>query len=787
MHILKRDLQAVAPIAFLLGATLGWQSLSPALLQAGLWATAVGGLLWLCLRAWRTKTLALPVASLPLAGLLLWQVIRSIGAQPLQPAAATVQLTAGALLAWLWIDDSLESGWLATRHWENALLLLAGVFSLIELLLAVVWQVRWAAISGDMFSLPPVGYRATGLLLQHPNVLSGFINLALPLLVVRMFREATWLRRGAWLVLLAVLGGAQFLTSSRGGWLAGGLGVMVTLGLIVQLWRRSSALATARTIGLRTRLRRHALAVGVVVILLLPAAWFGYHQLTLVRHAPLSSARSVVWSTGWTIFRQSPWLGAGPGAYPVLSPALTQTPPAFDANHAHNLWLEVASEEGLVGEGLLWLLLVVILWPGLKRLRAGGPLDLGLAAYLGAGAAVLAQHGVDYMFGVDLYALAAVTLLVLYLRAVGAPVWRLGRGAWLACTFAIWAGIVAPSAWLLRGSDSFWLGIQAATAGNWASAELRLCQASAEALDHPLFASQCGLAASVNSPEWSHNPVGALASAWALGPGWPPVLANLAAAQWQAGKAQPAMASLEQAAYAAPRSRIFWLNLSRLRACQNLPQAAAVAYNRAIQADPWLAGPDTARLVDSGPKRVRAEQDLTPAEQFRWWALEALARGHLDTASLDLRLGQQTDPGDANLYAAQARVLAQRGDRAAAMRSLETALFVGSDWPYVLQTAAQLFAAWGDDQQADDFAAGWAESQLMVDYSDKYTYAVYHTFFLPIDLAPRLIRGAVAPDVLTRLRDIQASPSRLGRLTPNQILAAGVALDNQHRLESCPP
>lgn len=787
MHIIKRDIQAVAPIAILLGAVFCWQSINPALLRAGLWATAVGGLLWLGLRVWRTNTFALPVASLPLTGFMLWQAIRSLGVQPFQPAAASVQFTAGALLAFLWIDDSLESGWLAPRHWENALLLLAVFVCAAELLLALVWQMRWAAVSGDFFSFAPVGYRATGLLLRHPNVLSGFINLALPIGVIRIFRETTWQRRSLWVVALAELGGAQLLTSSRGGWLAGGLGVMVTLGLIVLLWERASAVTTGRTIRLRNRLRRLAPAIGLVTLLLLPVAWLGYRQLTRVGHAPLSSARAVVWSTGWTIFMQSPWLGAGPGAYPMLSPALTQTPPAFDANHAHNLWLQVASEEGLIGEALLLLLIVMILLPGLKRLRASGPSDIRLAAYLGSGTALLAQHVVDYLFGVELYALAAVSLLVLYLREVQAPRWGVGPRVWLAFCLIVWGSFIAPGAWLLRGSEAYWRGVQAASAGDWDAAELETCRASVAAPDHPLYAQECGLAATVTMRRSSQTAVKALTHAEEISPAWPPLLANLAVAEWQSGDGEAALASLQQAALSAPRSSIFWLSLSRLRTCQGELEAASLAYRRAIESNPWLAGPDPAAIAADEPIGYRPEQSLSPSEQFRWWALEALARGDLDTASLILRLGENANPGDANLYAAEARTHAARGDLPGARRSLETALFIGRNWPYVEQTAAELFGIWGEEQLADHFAVKWAESQFQVDYSDKYFSEVYHASFLSIDLAPGLIRGGAAPDVLSRLVGILASPFRLGHLTPNQALAVDAVLDNQYLLGSCPP
>ena len=71
------------------------------------------------------------------------------------------------------------------RAWENALISLAILFAAFELILASFWFRNWWAISGLGFSWPPVGYRSPGGLLDHPNVLSAFLNLIIPIVLTR--------------------------------------------------------------------------------------------------------------------------------------------------------------------------------------------------------------------------------------------------------------------------------------------------------------------------------------------------------------------------------------------------------------------------------------------------------------------------------------------------------------------------------------------------------------------------------------------------------------------------
>lgn len=786
MHIVKRDLKALAPIVILLGAAIGWQSLSPQLLQGGLWVTIAGAGVWIVYRALRRARQPLPIAWLPLAGFLLWQIVRSYGALPAQPAIYSVKLTAGYLLAFLIIYDSLDAG-ITRIHWENAVLLLTGVFCALELALAMVWQVRWASVAGTLLSLPPVGYRATGLLLQHPNVLSGFINLALPLALLRLAEGTSWGRRILWGLVLVFFGATQFLTSSRGGWLSAAVGAAVTVGLIWVIRRRSPS-PSKPTPSLGWRPSGAALLGAILgIALLVPLGWLALRQLSRVGHQPLSNARAVVWTTGWRIFSSHPIIGAGPGAYPVLSPAITATPPGYDANHAHDLWLQVAAEEGLVGEVILLAVLGLVLLPGLRALKQAEASDVSVAAYLGVAATLLAHQVVDYMFGVVLYALAAVCLLAIYLHTFKGRTFNLSRWAWLAIGLALVGTFTASSVWLGRGDQPYWDGVQAALRGDWTSASSDLCLARRTAPDNSLFAYECGLAADFAQPPLSAEALAAFSASTRLPPTWAPESANLGAAALANGDGGLALASLEEAVTQAPKSWIFWINLARVRACQNDQSGAIRAYSQALRTNPWLLGPSQTvpGWLEGYSPAPRLDNSLKGPSLYRWWALQALAHHNNAAAVLVANLGLDAFPRDPGLYAVRALVR-RPSEPDAAQLDLETALFIAPTDPFVLEVATEMAGARGDDTNANGYAVRWAQVMMETHYSEKYFYSVYHTFFLPVDLDPGLLRVAPTSTMLDRLKAVLATDGNRASLSSQELRAVAFAVDNAELLGACP-
>ena len=124
---------------------------------------------------------------------------------------------------------------------------------------------------------------------------------------------------------------------------------------------------------------------------------------------PLSVRREIFRST-WQMVRDRPWSGYGLGTFPQVYPEYASFDPGTQVDHAHNDWLEWASEGGILFSAL-WILLAIFIAP-----RA-------LRSIWGVGILAVFVHAiVDYPFA------------------------RLGVAAWV---FALLGGLLANK----RGSD----------------------------------------------------------------------------------------------------------------------------------------------------------------------------------------------------------------------------------------------------------------------------------------------------------------------------------------------
>jgi len=86
--------------------------------------------------------------------------------------------------------------------------------------------------------------------------------------------------------------------------------------------------------------------------------------------------RLKIWGEAWGRFRQSPLLGPGPNNHYNTSIAFNQAeryPIYVSAYHPHNWLLLSLAENGLIGSGILFGYLALILFFGLVRLRTSPP------------------------------------------------------------------------------------------------------------------------------------------------------------------------------------------------------------------------------------------------------------------------------------------------------------------------------------------------------------------------------------------------------------------------------
>ncbi len=232
---------------------------------------------------------------------------------------------------------------------------------------------------------------ATGTFLNHSHF-AGLLTLALgPTLAAAVTRKSAG---GLYWLAAALLLLAAVFSRSRAG-------------IVCAL---AAALACGAYLAVVTQ-RRQVVFVAALLLFATAAygAWIG---LDPVAHRFLffdrpgyldEEGRLTLWRDTWQLVKLRPWLGWGPGTFPAVYPLARTEPSDLRWMEAHNDYLQIWCELGLVGAAMLfvpWWSLIGLLLRNSWRARDawGGAMALSLAA-------VLAHSAVDFHLQVPANAL----------------------------------------------------------------------------------------------------------------------------------------------------------------------------------------------------------------------------------------------------------------------------------------------------------------------------------------------------------------------------------------------
>ncbi len=206
-------------------------------------------------------------------------------------------------------------------------------------------------IQDEIAQIPAWEGRITSFL-EHYNGLAGYLNLVLPFCLAFATGGTDLVLRtlSRWCLALGAI--ALLLTQSRGGLLAFGVILLIHLYLSAQ--------------DRKTRIRRIAVALNVC---LLAAALAGFLFQRLGEIDDFTAvSRLAIWGGAFTVFARSPVLGTGFGNLRGLMGGLLNLPDGWTGD-AHNLYLELLAETGLIGFALFSFLIVLALRTALRQLR----------------------------------------------------------------------------------------------------------------------------------------------------------------------------------------------------------------------------------------------------------------------------------------------------------------------------------------------------------------------------------------------------------------------------------
>jgi len=286
----------------------------------------------------RWNPLFLPMAVFGL--LVIFQLIFRISAYAHDTVSLLLQYCAYATMCFLAGQALLRGSQART---------LAVVLSLYGAALAGFALLQGIASNGKLYWIrqPRLGGWIYGPYVNH-NHYAGLMEMLVPVpLVLALTRLASSKIRAAAATAAAVMAATIFLSGSRGGMMAVIVELLILAVLLVQQKR-----------GLRT-----AIGIGLFLVLLTGLlVWIGGGELSQ-RIATVSSShseiagdlRSSINRDGLKMFLEKPVLGWGLGTFPVVYPQFRTFYTNFFINEAHNDYLQLLVEMGLLGFGtMIW-------------------------------------------------------------------------------------------------------------------------------------------------------------------------------------------------------------------------------------------------------------------------------------------------------------------------------------------------------------------------------------------------------------------------------------------------
>ncbi len=301
-----------------------------------------------------------------------------------------------------WLEVLLALLIVADRVPPRLLPWLIGVLLLIGLFQAGVGLYESAIWRRDMefFQIGGTGFRRAYGTFGQPNPYAGYISMTLALavgLLTAVPRRPVAILLGAAILLL---GAALVASWSRGGWIGFG------------------AAAVAMAVGLPRRFR-WGLALGLLLIavglLLYTAGWLPAaitarlsdlsFQIGDIRGVGITDAnfalleRLAHWQAALQMWRYNFWAGVGLGCYEPAYPQFALINWPLPLGHAHNIYLNLLAETGLLGLAAYLILWGTVFWRTWQNLRTAQGLARGIAlGLLGAWTHLTVHHLFDNLY-----------------------------------------------------------------------------------------------------------------------------------------------------------------------------------------------------------------------------------------------------------------------------------------------------------------------------------------------------------------------------------------------------
>lgn len=593
-----------------------WRALADYnLIRIGVTTLTIATLIWLVLRLTRRWTAPTPL-SIPLLIFIIAYFIAALAS--IQPRRSFDEVWVFAMYAFSFalVAQLVANGW-PREVFTKSILIAGGLLAGVSLWVASSWYRAWLEASPGQwipniaFRLPLANGQATYLYLLT------FVALA-RLRVTRAFVPRILLT--VWIFVAAIL---LYLTASRGGWFATGVGLLVMALLAI---REAGGLTYIRNLIGAAR-QRWFVSLGVSVIGLLALAALvvlASYQVISPQKAAAAFARVEYWVPAWQTFLQRPLLGQGPLTFGSSYLRLNSVPPYGFFAHAHSIFFNLLSETGLVGIiafGMLAFATFVALWQQVNRLTGE---DRAVAIAALAGTSAWAVHSLVDTVNVE--PMNSMLMVVLLGAALGGQHivtipqpnrWWTSTLNQIRISWPILLGLILS----VTGFISIWRmtpmydGLVASTRQQWPETAANFAEAVRRDPQNPIAHQQAGLAYSVlakTEPARLSEAVAEFEQVVKLDPDWWLNHANLASLYQAQGDTDLALTEYREAVKIGSGSAMLWLNYGlATEAAGNLDEAQQ-AYFRALNIRPNWANAYLWRANEFRSSVLQTWRDQSP-------------------------------------------------------------------------------------------------------------------------------------------------------------------------------
>jgi len=305
------------------------------------------------------------------------------------------------VLFFLLVSFLIAANFFDDRERFQTLVRFVVVYGLVLAVFALIQHLTW---DGRFYWFRPTRVYAVFGPFANRNHYAGYMAMLIPVPVGLILSRAV--PKEAWVVFgfaAAVMGLTVAVSLSRGGMVSVFSGLM----FVAVMSGRQTLTRSARSRRSAVRSRsRVSVQVGAVAAITLAIAigvvWIGAEGVInraaqSVEDQPVASqwkffGRAAIWNDTLKMFSSSPMLGAGLGAYETVYPIYSRGNGYMVVQYAHNDYLQLLSDAGIVG-GIAGVWFLVLLFRAIAQgARSTDPLLAGLAVGCGGGIFAILVH-----------------------------------------------------------------------------------------------------------------------------------------------------------------------------------------------------------------------------------------------------------------------------------------------------------------------------------------------------------------------------------------------------------